>query len=236
MSSFQRVISVLFQPTKTFQELRERPTWVAPLLLLLLCSGVAGWVAVHHVDPDAQRQMIRKTLEDRGMTGEDLDQGVERGAAFYEKLRPFLPVIGLVGAVAVYLLVALLFWGLFNLAGGESTFPRAFSTNLHGLIPQALKALVMIPIILSKGVIDPKALQSGSLLVSNLASFAPDDAALWVRTLLSSVDFFTLWSLVLLVLGFSVTTKVKRGTSTAVIVGCWLVWVAVHTGWAVFTG
>lgn len=236
MSSLQRVVSVLFNPTKTFQAIRERPTWVAPLLVLLLCSGAAGWVVVQRIDPDAQRQMIRHTLEDRGLSGRDLEQGVERGAAVYQRIQPFLPAIGLVFAVAAYLVVALIFWGMFNLVGGESTFLRAFSTNLHGLMPQALKALVTVPIVLGSGSVDPQAAQSGTFLASNLAVLAPEDAALWLKTLLSSVDFFTLWSVVLLVIGFSVTTKVKRGTSAAVVVGGWLLWVAVRTGWVAFAG
>jgi len=236
MSSLQRVVSVLFSPTKTFRELAERPTWLAALLVLLLCGAAASWVVVQRIDPDAQRQMIRQTLEDRGVSGQDLEQGVERGATVYQRIRPFLPVITLVFGLAAYLVVALIFWGLFNLVGGESTFVKAFSTNLHGLMPQALKALVMIPIVFGQGSIDPQAARSGAFLASNLAALAPEDAAAWLTTLLSSVDFFTLWSVVLLVIGFSVTTKVSRGKSAAVVVGGWLLWVAVRTGWVALLG
>lgn len=236
MSGIQRVVSVLFQPTRTFREIAERPTWVAPLLVLLLCSGLASWFVVQRIDSGAQRQMIRQTLEDRGLTGDELDQGVERGAAVYQRIRPFLPVIGLIFAIAAYLVVALIFWGAFNLAGGESTFVGAFSTNLHALMPQALKALVMIPIVIGQGTVDPQAAQSGSFLASNLAVLAPADSALWLRTLLSNVDFFTIWSVVLLIIGFGVTAKVKRGTSTTVVLVAWLVWIVVRTGWAAYSG
>jgi len=231
MSSLQRVVSVLFNPTKTFREVAERPTWVAPLLVLLLCGGAAGWFVVQKVDTAAERQMIRDKMEERGASGAELDRQVDQITSVNEKLRPFFPVISLVFGVAGYLLTALILWGLFSLSGGETTFLKSFSTTLYGLIPQAVKALIMIPVVLGSGLLDPEAIQSGSLLASNLSAVAPEGAAVWVRTLLSSVDFFTLWSVVLLIIGFSVTTKVKRGTSAAVIVGGWLLWVAVRTGW-----
>ena len=87
MSALQRVVSVLFNPTKTFREIAERPTWVAALLVLLLCGAAAGWVVVQKIDTDAQRQMIRHTLEDRGSSGQDLEQG-RRGARSTQRSGP----------------------------------------------------------------------------------------------------------------------------------------------------
>lgn len=236
MSALQRVVSVLFSPTKTFREIAERPTWVAPFLVLLICGGAAGWVVVHKIDTAAQSQMIRDKLEERGSSGAELDRQVEQISSVNAKIRPFYPVIGLVFSVIGYLLITLVLWGGFSLAGGTASWSGAFSTTLHGLIPQAIKALVMIPVAAGHQTIDPMAAQTGSFLASNLAAFAPEDAAAWLKTLLSSADFFTIWSVALLAIGFAITARVSKGTATAVVIACWALGIALHVGWVAVFG
>jgi len=179
----------------------------------------------------AQEQMIRHKLEDQGKSGAELDRQVEQISSVNAKLRPFFPVFGVVFSVVGYLLITLVLWGGFTLAGGTASWSGAFSTTLHGLIPQAIKALVMIPVAAGHQTIDPMAAQTGSFLASNLAAFAPADSAIWLKTLLSSFDFFTIWSVALLAIGFAITARVSKGTATAVVIACWVLGIALKTGW-----
>ncbi|MGD2115521.1 MAG: YIP1 family protein, partial [Acidobacteriota bacterium] len=214
MSSFRRAVSVLFSPGKTFGELSERPTWIVALVILLVLGGLVSTLVVQKLDTGAQRDLIRQQLEDGGMRGDELERQVDQAASVMERMRPFFPVIGLVFMVLAYLVIALVLWGSSRLAGGEGPFVRAYSTTLHGLMPQAVSALVSLPLLLTTESIDPEVAQRGSLLASSPAFFAPEDASPALLALLSSFDLFTIWSLVLLVIGFGVTAKISRNAAT----------------------
>jgi|GEM_PF-1180443 len=236
MTSIQRVFSVLFSPGKTFQAIAERPTWAVALIVLLIVGAVGSAVVLSKIDPAAQERMIRDQvehrLEGRGASRAEIDAATEQAVKVSEKIRPIQPVIALVFMTIFYPLVALLFWGGVTLAGGRAGFVQMFSTTLHGLMPLGLQGLISIPIALSQGSLDPKVAESGSLLASNLAVFAPEGGSAVVTALLSSVDFFSIWSIVLLIVGFSVTTRISKSASAAVVIGCWLIGIALKVGFA----
>ena len=49
-SAFGRIVSVLFNPTRTFASIRERPTWLIPLVVLLAVAMLATLFVVQKVD------------------------------------------------------------------------------------------------------------------------------------------------------------------------------------------
>jgi hypothetical protein len=233
MESLKRLGTVLWAPTETFRKIGERPTWAAPLIVLLLIGGGVSWLALQRIDVDAQRQMLRDTFEERqGLRGEELDRQVDRAMEMNAKLAPFTPVIGVVFSIGAYALLAVIFMVALRLAGGELGYVASFATTLYGLIPFAVSGLIALPILLGQGSVDPERLQSGSLLASNLAVLAPEDAPRTLVSLLASFDLFTLWAVILLVIGYSVVARVSKGVATAVVVGAWVAWIGIKVGLA----
>ena len=49
-SAFGRVVSVLVSPTKTFESIRQRPTWLVALVVLIGISIVAGAMVSAKID------------------------------------------------------------------------------------------------------------------------------------------------------------------------------------------
>lgn len=233
MESLKRIARVLWAPTETFRRIGERPTWAVALVVLLALGGIVGYLAVQRIDPGDQRDMVRETLEERGLRGAELEQALEQGMAINERVAPWTPVFPVVFGTLAYLLVALLFWAAFRLAGGDLGYPHSFSVTLHGFVPQGVAALIAIPVILGQESIDPEAAQRGSFLASNLGFLAPGDASPIVSTLLSSLDLFALWSVVLLTIGYSLVARVSKGVAGGIVVGAWLLWVAIKVGLAV---
>lgn len=233
MESLKRVAQVLWAPTETFRRIGERPTWAVALVVLLALGGIVGYLAVQRIDPGDQRDLMRETLEERGLRGDELERAVDRGMEVNRKIAPWTPIFPVVFGTLAYLLIALLFWVAFRLAGGELGFPHSFSVALHGFVPQGLAALIAIPVVLGQESLDPEAAQRGSFLASNLGFLAPEEASRVVVSLLSSLDLFALWSVVLLTLGYSVVARVSKGVAAGVVVGAWLLWVAIKVGLAV---
>ncbi|HEX7180364.1 MAG TPA: Yip1 family protein [Thermoanaerobaculia bacterium] len=224
-SGFGRLVGVLLSPEKTFRSIAERPTWLAPLLVLMVLNTAVGYLVNQRIDVE---QMVRQQMEQRNqeVSQEQLDQAV--GMA--EKLGPVMTVVsGLVFAPAIYLILAAVFMSIVRLAGSEIDFQRSLSVFLYGMMPWVLYSLLALPIILSRESLDPEAAQSG-VLMSNLGAFAPEDAGVVVKGLLSSLDAFSVWTLILLILGYRVVGRISTGASAAVVLTLWLLYVAGKVG------
>jgi hypothetical protein len=233
-SSFGRLIGVLVSPVKTFASIAERPTWLVAFLVVALVPAISGFLAVPKIDWE---EVARTQIENSPFTGElsreQIDEQVEASAKFSPYVVyawPFLMAIGV-------LVLGLVFWGVFTLAGGEASFAKSMAAITHGLMPMVVSSLLSIPVILGADQLDAEDLQADTIVKSNLAVFAPDGAGPALLKLLSKFDVFSIWVLVLLILGFSRVTKVKTGLAAAIVLGFWLVfWVGVPVGLAAVFG
>lgn len=235
-SSFGRMIGALVSPGKTFQSIAERPTWGwMPLALLLILATAVGVLATQRTDTDEMRKMVAERIE-KSQGGRAAEADVDRAVQMSQKIgsvtRWLIPVFSAV----VYLILAALFWMAFRFfAASEFSFKTSFSTVVHAYMPGAVGALLTLPVILSRERISMREAQGG-ILASNLGAFAPEDASPVVRSLLGSLDFFSLWTLCLLILGYRITARVSTGTAATVVLVLWILYVAAKTGLAAAFG
>lgn len=227
-SSFGRLIAVLISPTKTFESICRRPTWVVVLLLLVILSVLTGVLVAQRLDME---EVIRQAVAQRGV--EMSDSQIADQVALADKWGAVGAVVsGLALAPLMYLITALSFWVVFKLMGSELEFPQSFSVTLHGFMPWAVASLLSIPVILGRSTLGYEEAQGG-LLLSNLGAFVTgEETGIALRTLLASVDVFTLWSLALLTIGFAVCCRRSKSSTAVVTVVMWLIYVAGKVGWA----
>lgn len=230
-SGFGRLVGVLLSPEKTFRSIAERPTWLAPLLVLMVLGTLVGYLVNQRTDLEAviRHQMAQS---DREISQEQLEQGVE----IAKKIGPIsVLVIGVVISPLLYMLIAAVFLALVRLMGSDIDFRRSLSVLLHGMMPWAVHGLLALPIVLSRESIDPETLQRG-ILMSNLGAFASEDAGPILKALLASLDVFTIWTLILLILGYRVVGKVSTMAATGIVLSLWLLYLAGKLGWvAIFS-
>jgi len=71
-------------------------------------------------------------------------------------------------------------------------------------------------------------------IAANLAAFLPDESAKWLVALCKSFDIFTIWTLILVAIGFAVVNprKLKGSKSFVIAFGVWAAFVACRVGWA----
>jgi hypothetical protein len=230
-----RVIGALVSPVKTFRSIAERPTWGVALAVLLIVSTLVGVLANKRIDPNDARQSVQQRMEKSGQqpTPEQVDQAMTTMAKVTAVTIWLIPVFVLVA----YLLIALLFFGAFRFFGGsEISYKSSFATAVHGFMPGMVAALLTLPVILTHQHLKLKDVQGGNLLASNAGAFAPDSVGPAVRSLLTSVDFFSIWTLILLVIGYKATAKVSTANAATVAVVLWALYVAVKVGFAALFG
>ena len=219
-----RVVGALVSPVKTFESIRRRPTWVAPLVVLVALNLVSTLVVWPKVDFEAA---VRTQLERQGQEVDE--EGIERAAAMQSKIGLPCAVLAMPLGLVVF---ALVFMVAFKLLGGELGFAHSLSTTLHAMMPWAVAIVLTIPVVLGQTEIDAESMQSGGLLASHLGVLAPEGSSPLLLAALGSIDVFSIWAIALLVVGYAIVAGVSRAAAAGTVVGLWLAWVAIKVGLA----
>jgi hypothetical protein len=230
ISPFGRVVGVFFSPKPTFEDIVRKPGWVLPVVLLTLFSiGVSFSINQRINWREFISQQMEKSPQAAQMSAEQKEQRIEGGAKFSP---PFTYAIGLCGPIIATLIVGLVMWGAYNLLAGANTdFRRAFAITAHAFLTGLLSSILFIVILFLKpyGTVDLE-----NPVATNLAAVLPDDAAKWLVALCKSIDIFSIWTLILLAIGFAATNPKKlRGSKAFTIAfSVWAAYVVVRVGWA----
>ncbi len=230
-SSFGRLLGVLLSPGETFRSIEARPTWVAPLLVLLLLGGAVGFLVQIRSDPE---EMVRGQLSSFKMEipQEKVEEMIRDAEGRSTGAKIGLSALGVTVQGLVYALLALIFLGALRMFGSEVDYVRCLAVTLHGYMPGALAALINVPILMGRSTITYEEATQGGVLVSSLAAFAPEGASATLRALLGSVDLFSIWTVILLSLGFKIVGKVSTTVSTVIVVLLWLIYLGGKLGLA----
>lgn len=229
-SSFGRLIGVLFAPAKTFASIREKPTWLVPMLVLLLISAGVLVAIFQEADFGA---MIQEQMAAQGRQGSAMSDEQQQMAERWGMGCVAVTAIG--GPLVIWLIVAGIYM-VFNLFGGELRYPVSLSVLLYGSMPAGIAGLLSIPVILARDEMSMSELQSGRFLQSNLGFLAPEGASAALTALLSAFDLFSLWGVVLLIIGYHAAARVKKGTAATVVIALWLLGVGLQVGLASLRG
>jgi len=224
-SSLGRLLGVFVSPVATFRALALRPTWIAAWLTLYIVGGGVVLLAFQKVDFAA------------GMREQMAEQHVQMPAGSEERAARIGKIFATVGVVLFFPILTFLIpaiYLLLNLLGGELDYKRSLAVSVHASLPRALSALLAVPVVLSRGEMSLKEVQGGGLLQSNLGFLAPADAGPALRVLLVNLDLFTLWTLILSIVGYHIVAKVSKRTAVAVVLSLWLVGLALQVGGAYF--
>ena len=231
-SSFGRIFGVLFSPKPTFASIVRKPTWILPLLLIVVVSvGVVftfgqrvGWRSFM-IRQDQQNSRTQKQME--SMTEEEREKLI----ATQTKVAPIvayvavvlLPFISAVVVGAVLMLA-------FNLIHGTKiAFVPSMAIVSYSWVPGIIGALLGIVIIFLK---DPSTVDLDHLVASNGGAFVAEDAPKWMLTLFTAFDLFAFWNIILMAFGFSAADpkKISFGKALGTVVGVWLIYVIVKVG------
>ena len=231
-NSLSRIFGVLFSPKVTFASIAARPTWLLPVLLGVVVglsvsftmSKEIGWRMIVE-KRIAQSASAQKRMEQ--LTADQRDNAIAQQAKFTPY---FVYPVNVIAPFVGALLAAVIFLGAFNgIYGTKLTFRTSLGIVSYAWIPQLIYYILCIPILFLK---DPATVDIDNMLASNPGALLPDDAARWLVALLSSLDIFTIWTVILFAIGFSATDTKKLSFSkafTAVLL-LWLFGVACKVG------
>lgn len=227
-SAIERMIGVLFSPGETFADIARKPTFLLPLLLFTVVGYACTFMILPRMDWDSvmaqQAEQMKKQRPN--MSEADLEQAGKMGKAIGRVTAYIAPLLSLVW----YLVVALILFGAVRVMGGEGTFKQAFSATLYAWMPLFLFSIILTVVVVARGTIDPMTMATA--VKSNPAFLVDMKEQPVLFALLSSLDVFTIWTIVLLIFGFSALSKLSWSKTAAIVVTLWLVMILVKSGFA----
>ena len=234
MNFFQRLGSMFFEPGRAFEDLNRRPTWIGVFVIVSILAVASSYLLTSRIGPEA---MMRKAMAmnpmTRSLSEEQIQQAIARQqTSSFSKYSSyvFAPIGVLVGTMviaAAYLLV-------FLMMGASPGFKKSLAVTFWGYLPAGLlSSLLGILMIFVK---DPDTLELSppDNLTSNLGFLVAKQEHPALHSLLASVDLFSIWTIVLLAIGFAAVSERKltpKKTATGVLV-LWVLWILGKAGFA----
>ncbi len=210
MDFLKRLVWIFTSPDRVFDDIRERRVnWVQPWLLSSLTYAIITWIAM-----PIQRAVLEVHPD---LTTEQIDQQLE----LMDNFGFMWIVLAPAGALVITLVIAGLSYIAVTLASRAATFKQyltlSFFTGIVGMMGQLISAVI----IRVRGIENITGPEDAQMALS-LRALAPDNAA--VRGLFGSIEFFAIWSLVLVVMGLTRIFGMSRGQSVAVAVVLWILY------------
>lgn len=212
--------STLAQPGYGFvRAVNRHRALTAVVLSTALCLLATGLI-LPHIDAEA----VAGDSLVADMTPHERSQAMETAVKLYRVTIWGLAGMGSAGSA---LLISLALWLAFRVAGARAGFKTSFTVTAHALLPQALKVVLMVPAVLVRKWVTPAELPT--LLPSSITAILPDSfhAPAPAMAALSALDFFTLWSLVLLGVGMRQASGASKLRTALVLVVLFAAYIAI---------
>lgn len=214
-NAFVDVVKVLYEPGAVFERVRQRPSFLAPFLVICAIQIVLFFVNLPFVKAGMASQ-----LASRPAGGPDPSKFIFIGAFF-------IPI-----GIAIALLIGGgLLWVMVSLFGGEAKFATLLSVASYCAVPSVILLPIVGAIVLQMkgvgGVTSMQDLQPAlglDLLAPGVKGFA--------GAVLKSVNPFGIWGLVLTAIGVSTTHRLSKNTGYIIATVTFVIGVVIAAAFA----
>ncbi len=226
------ITNVFASPSEAFEGLRTSPArasvWVIPLILFIVLNSSIAVVmftneSIRAQFMESQTQRMQERVDSGQMTQEQADQAeaqMERGSGM-------MIAFGIIGSVVTVSIMffgaALIFWLVGKVAlkapAGYGKYLELWGASGWIGILGGIVTLLMIMALSSM-------YASPSAALAVLSDFKPTDAT---HRLLSSLNVFSIWQMVVLGIGLSKYAQKALGSGITVAAVLWVIWVLLVT-------
>lgn len=223
LSEGARIVNTFIAPSKTFTDLRRSAAWWAPFLLMSIVSVIFVYTA-------GQKIGFRKIMENQmqaqpkaqarleNLPADQRERQMEAGAKFTAVISYCFPVVTLI----LWLIIATFLFATFKLvAGANVSFGVSVAIVIYAALPLMLKSILGIVSVLAG--INPDSFSFQNPVATNPGYFLNPADGVFVYGVATALDIFMIWTLVLTAIGFTCVSKVKKGTSFAIVFGWWAI-------------
>ena len=225
MSTFNQIVGIFTSPRQAFESINQKPSWVIPFLI-----GLVFFLIFQYATVDIQMADQIAKLEARDLPAAQMEaaRGQMQGFAKYLGfiIGPFAILIFWVIFAAIFLLFGNM------MIGGETSFKKIFSIVAWTSLVGNLSLILLTFLITSKGTTHGVAMDLSLLLTTPALGTEPGVLYL----ILSKIDFFVIWQVILWIIGLSVTYNTTTNKAAVPILTLWGLWIVVSVTFSSLLG
>jgi len=223
---------VIARPGRTFKTIadRGRRSWWLPAVLVValtvafaLASGPIRTRVTREEMQAAQEEMAERMGDQ--LSPEDLERAQAITASPLITI-VFPAVSSVVGQVMGWLIWAGALYLASMALGGRSSFAQIFPVTVWAGLPHAVRSLLQIAYVLTTDQLITNPGLSGLLQqqgsMADAIASPPGTGEILLRALLSRVDLFLIWHLILLVIGVAAAGRLSGRKSLIIVLVVWL--------------
>lgn len=220
VSYFTKILSVFWEPSKTFNAISKKIS-IIDIIIPLLLIVITSWVTTPIIKP-----IVKKTIRTRIEQIDKLPD--EKKAEIIEKqIKQQDSFWGYVMAPIFVIISSLVLGGIFLFVGnfglgGEVKFLPVWGVVAYSSLADLIASAVKVPLMVQKGTLE---------VYTSIAIFLQDNGSFLFR-FAKHLDIFSLWKLILVSIGLSVLYKKKLSNVLIIIMIIWVVYCAAVAGMA----
>lgn len=238
LSQTQRLTNIFTAPSKTFEDIkRGNKSWWLPFIIYVIL-GFAFYGVINSkvgmrqvsenqvkLSPKAEDQMAQLTPEQR-------EQRMKISTTVTQVLFLGGPIFLLImGAVITAVLLGTINFGF----GGKAKFGSIYAVWMYAMLPSCIKTILGIAVLYAGTA--PDSFNIKNFAPTNLGAFLnPLETNAGLYALATSIDFVTIWTLVLVGIGTAIVAGTKRGSGYIASFGWWALVVIIGAGLAAAFG
>jgi len=223
LSEGARIVNTFIAPSKTFTDLRRNASWWGPWLLISIFALIFIYsmgrqigfeqISRNEVAHSARADQFDKLPADQQASQLRISSAIVRYLSY-----------GIPATILFFLAITtLILWATFKFAAGaDVSYKRAYAivfyASLPGIIGSILGAISMF------AGVDPEGFNVNNPVATNPAYFMDRAGNKFLYGMASGLDVLVIWTIVLMGIGFSCNSKVKRSTAIALVAGWYLFW------------
>jgi len=223
MGEVSRLTGVFFEPKKAFEDIAARPGFWVPLILIIVVSLVYLYLFAQHV---GWERMIRHQFELSSRAQQMTPEAKEQAIQMQTRFTPVFAYCGvLLGIPITYLIWAAILLGIVKgIMSAPVKYKQVFASICYGSLPGVIFGILVIAVMFMK---PPDDFNLTNPLVFNPGAFMdPVSSPKFIYSLASSLDLFTLWTLVLIGFGLKAAggKKFSTGSAMTAVFLPWVIW------------
>lgn len=204
MNAFERIAGVFHEPKVVFNDIAQRPTFMAALIVVIAFSMLSSGFTVYRLG--GFEEMSRKQLDSIGRSN-----GMNMGGADHVQTTANINRVRVYATPVLYACYVAVLGGVLLLGnwlfGGTATYRQLFAVASHAQLPSVIAAMLVIIVVALR---DPSDLDPQRIAVTNLGFFVEAGSNKTLHRLLASLDVFTFWQIFLLGTGASEAAGIGR--------------------------
>lgn len=219
MSEAATLLNIFIEPGKTFEDLRRKPRFImAGLIILILATGYFFALQQKVGEENMRRetmQQLEKNSQFASLTPEQKKQSINMQMNIQKYSGFAFPII----LIIMFLLGGLFYWLGVKVMGGSAGYLQGLSVYIYSWLPPAVVASIANFIILFLKSPDEINFISGQkgLIRANPTMFFDGKDSPVLTTLLSTIDLFAIWGLILAAIGLHIVGKISKSSAWAIV-------------------